>query len=64
MKFNLTRAKNSNGLFTLYRYSDALTEKHVRIFYTPLTFSPIRDAKNVLNISKINLRLMRSQGRA
>lgn len=64
MKFNLTRAKNSNRLFTLYTlyfthftyytYLDALTEKHLRIFYTPLTFLPIRGAKNVLNISRIN----------
>ena len=59
MKFNLTRAKNSNGLFllyilyfthfTYYTYLDALTEKHLRIFYTP-----IRGAKNVVNISRIN----------
>ena len=51
-------------LFTLYTYSDALTEKHVRIFYTPLTSPPIRGVKNVLNISKINLRSMRSQSKA
>ena len=64
MKFNLKRAKNSNGLFllymlyfthfTYYTYLDALTEKHLRIFYTPLTFLPIRGAKNVVNISRIN----------
>lgn len=64
MKFNFTTAKNSNRLFTLYTlyfthftyytYLDALTEKHLRIFYTPLTFLPIRGAKNVLNISRIN----------
>lgn len=64
MKFNLTRAKNSNGLFllyilyfthfTYYTYLDALTERHLRIFYTPLTFLPIRGAKNVVNISRIN----------
>ena len=64
MKFNLTRAKNSNGLFilyilyfthfTYYTYLDALTEKYLSIFYTPLTFLPIRGAKNVVNISRIN----------
>lgn len=45
----LTRAKNSNSLFTLYTYSDALTEKNVRIFSTPLAFPPIRGANNVLH---------------